>query len=130
MLSQPFRNICVLHATGECCIDKRLKEHNILQAIARVNRVFEDKAYGLVIDYQGIFGEMNQALEIYAALEREGFDREDIEGALVDMRVEIAKLPTLHAAMWDVFKGVTNRQDHESLQQWLQPQDLTGRQVA
>jgi type I restriction enzyme, R subunit len=61
-----------------------LDEHNILQAIAQVNRVFEDKAYGLVIDYRGIFGEMNQALEIYAALEREGFDREDIEGALVD----------------------------------------------
>jgi type I restriction enzyme, R subunit len=104
-------------------IDKRLKEHNILQAIARVNRVFEGKDYGLVIDYRGIFGEMNQALEIYAALEREGFDREDIEGALVDVRVEIAKLPTLHAAVWDVFKGVTNRQDTESLQQWLEPQD-------
>jgi type I restriction enzyme, R subunit len=42
---------------------------------------------------------------------------------LVDVRVEIAKLPTLHAAVWDVFKGVTNRQDSESLQQWLQPQD-------
>jgi type I restriction enzyme, R subunit len=104
-------------------IDKRLKEHNILQAIARVNRVFEGKDYGLVIDYRGIFGEMNQALEIYAALEREGFDREDIEGALIDVRVEIAKLPTLHAAVWDVFKGVTNRQDLESLQQWLEPQD-------
>jgi type I restriction enzyme, R subunit len=100
-------------------IDKRLKEHNILQAIARVNRIFEGKDYGLVIDYRGIFGEMNQALEIYAALEREGFDREDIEGALVDVRVEIAKLPTLHAVVWDVFKGVTNRQDLESLQQWL-----------
>jgi type I restriction enzyme, R subunit len=104
-------------------IDKRLKEHNILQAIARVNRVFESKDYGLIIDYRGIFGEMNQALEIYAALEREGFDREDIEGALIDVRVEIAKLPTLHAAVWDVFKGVTNRQDLESLQQWLEPQD-------
>jgi type I restriction enzyme, R subunit len=104
-------------------IDKRLKEHNILQAIARVNRVFESKDYGLVIDYRGIFGEMNQALEIYAALEREGFDREDVEGALVDVRVEIAKLPTLHAAVWDVFKGVTNRQDLESLQQWLESQD-------
>jgi type I restriction enzyme, R subunit len=104
-------------------IDKRLKEHNILQAIARVNRVFEGKDYGLVIDYRGIFGEMNQALEIYAALELEGFDREDIEGALVDVRVEIAKLPTLHAAVWDVFKGVNNRQDTESLQQWLEPQD-------
>jgi type I restriction enzyme, R subunit len=104
-------------------IDKRLKEHNILQAIARVNRVFENKDYGLVIDYRGIFGEMNQALEIYAAMEREGFDREDIEGALVDVRLEIAKLPTLHAAVWDVFKGVTNLQDTESLQQWLEPQD-------
>jgi type I restriction enzyme, R subunit len=104
-------------------IDKRLKEHNILQAIARVNRVFEGKDYGLVIDYRGIFGEMNQALEIYAALEREGFDREDVEGALVDVRVEIAKLPTLHAVVWDVFKGVTNLQDLESLQQWLEPQD-------
>jgi type I restriction enzyme, R subunit len=104
-------------------IDKRLKEHNILQAIARVNRVFEGKDYGLVIDYRGIFGEMNQALEIYAALEREGFDREDVEGALVDVRVEITKLPTLHAVVWDVFKGVTNLQDLESLQQWLEPQD-------
>ncbi len=104
-------------------IDKRLKEHNILQAIARVNRVFEGKQYGLVIDYRGIFGEMTDALEIYDRLEREGFDREDVEGALVDVRVEIAKLPTLHAAVWDVFKGVNNRQDTESLQQWLEPQD-------
>jgi type I restriction enzyme, R subunit len=104
-------------------IDKRLKEHNILQAIARVNRVFENKDYGLVIDYRGIFGEMTDALEIYDKLEREGFDREDVEGALVDVGVEIAKLPTLHAAVWDVFKGVTNLQDTESLQQWLEPQD-------
>jgi type I restriction enzyme, R subunit len=104
-------------------IDKRLKEHNILQAIARVNRVFESKQYGLVIDYRGIFGEMTDALEIYDRLEREGFDREDVEGALVDVRVEIAKLPTLHAAVWDVFKGVNNLQDTESLQQWLEPQD-------
>jgi type I restriction enzyme, R subunit len=104
-------------------IDKRLKEHNILQSIARVNRVFEGKDYGLVIDYRGIFGEMNQALEIYAALEWQGFGREDIEGALVDVRVEIAKLPTLHAAVWDIFKGVTNRQDRESLRQWFQLQD-------
>ncbi|WP_310487087.1 HsdR family type I site-specific deoxyribonuclease [Chamaesiphon sp. VAR_69_metabat_338] len=104
-------------------IDKRLKEHNILQAIARVNRVFENKDYGLVIDYRGIFGEMTDALEIYDKLERDGFDREDVEGALVDVRIEIAKLPTLHAAVWDVFKGVNNLQDTESLQQWLEPQD-------
>ena len=104
-------------------IDKRLKEHNILQAIARVNRVFSGKDYGLVIDYRGIFGEMNNALEIYAALEREGFDRDDIVGALLDVQAEIAKLPTYHAAIWDIFKGVSNLQDTESLQQWLHPAD-------
>src|SRR5690606_18034197 len=48
-------------------VDKRLKEHNILQAIARVNRVFEGKAHGLVIDYRGIFGELNDAIDTYAA---------------------------------------------------------------
>jgi type I site-specific restriction-modification system R (restriction) subunit len=97
-------------------IDKRLKEHNILQAISRVNRVFEGKDYGLVIDYRGIFGEMNQALEIYAALEREGFDREDIEGALIDVRVEIVKLPTLHAAVWeDIFDLDRSNAEIESI---------------
>lgn len=88
-----------------------------------MNRVFDGKDFGLVIDYRGIFGEVNQALEIYAALELEGFDRDDIIGSLVDIQVEIAKLPTHHAAVWDAFKGVSNLQDSESLQQWLQPQD-------
>jgi len=105
-------------------IDKRLKEHNILQAIARVNRIFAGKEEGLIIDYRGIFGEMNDALKIYAALEREGFEREDIIGALVNIQTEIAKLSTLHAIVWDVFKGVTNHQDTEAMQQWLQPQDV------
>ncbi len=104
-------------------LDKRLKEHNILQAIARVNRVFAGKDYGLVIDYRGIFGDMTDAMKLYDALEQEGFDREDIIGALVDIQTEIAKLPTHHAAVWDVFKGVSNLQDTESLQQWLYPQD-------
>ncbi len=104
-------------------LDKRLKEHNILQAIARVNRVFAGKDYGLVIDYRGIFGDMTDAMKLYDALEQEGFDREDIVGALVDVQIEIAKLPTHHAAVWDVFKGVSNLQDTESLQQWLYPPD-------
>ena len=104
-------------------IDKRLREHNILQAIARVNRVFEGKDSGFVIDYRGIFGEMSEAMDMYAALEREGFDLEDIVGVLVDVREEIAKLPTRHAAVWDVFKGVANRGDTEAMQQHLGPQD-------
>jgi type I restriction enzyme R subunit len=110
-------------------LDKRLKEHSILQAIARVNRVFsgenpgDTKDFGLIIDYRGIFGELNDALELYAALEREGFDAEDIRGALTNVSEEIAKLPTRHASVWDSFKGVVNKQDTEAMQQHLQPQD-------
>jgi type I site-specific restriction-modification system R (restriction) subunit len=89
--------------------------------ISEVQRFWKD--YGLVIDYRGIFGDMTDAMKLYDALEQEGFDRADIVGALVDVQTEIAKLSTHHAAVWDVFKGVSNLQDTESLQQWLYPQD-------
>lgn len=104
-------------------LDKRLKEHSILQAIARVNRVFEGKDHGLVIDYRGIFGDMNEVLELYAALEREGFDLGDVRGGLADIAEEIATLPTKHAAVWDIFKGVENARDVEAMQRWLEPAD-------
>lgn len=104
-------------------IDKRLRDHNILQAVARVNRVFEGKDHGLVIDYRGIFGEMTEAIELYNALEREGFDPEDVHGGLIDITEELAKLPTNHAAVWDHFKGVKNKADTEAMQQWLEPKD-------
>ena len=104
-------------------VDKRLKEHSILQAVARVNRVSEGKDQGLVIDYRGIFGEMNEALELYAALEREGFDLSDVQGALTDVSAEVAKLPTRHASVWEVFHGVENLRDLEAVQRWLEPED-------
>lgn len=105
-------------------VDKRLKEHNILQAIARVNRLYdEDKEYGYIVDYRGIFGDLNEAIELYDALEREGFDSSDVEGTLTNIRELIAKLPTHHSAVWDVFNGVGNKTDNEAMQQWLEPQD-------
>lgn len=104
-------------------IDKKLKEHNILQAIARVNRVFEGKAYGLVIDYRGIFGELNEAIDTYAALENEGFDKEDIEGTIVNTDIEISQLAERHTNVWEIFKEVKNKSDTESLQRHLEPID-------
>lgn len=104
-------------------LDKRLKEHNILQAIARVNRLFEGKDYGLIIDYRGIFGELNDAIDTYAALENEGFDKEDIEGSLTDISEEIRLLPQRHTNVWEVFKEVGNQKDLEAMQRHLEPED-------
>jgi type I restriction enzyme R subunit len=104
-------------------LDKRLKEHNILQAIARVNRLFEGKDYGLIIDYRGIFGELNEAIDTYAALENEGFDPEDIEGTLTDITEEIKLLPQRHTNVWEVFKEVENQKDLEAMQRHLEPED-------
>ena len=103
-------------------LDKRLKEHNILQAIARVNRLYDGKDYGLIVDYRGIFNELHEALDIYAALEAEGFDPADVAGTLENVDVEIGLLKTRHGHVWDVFNGV-NRQDLEALQRHLEPQD-------
>jgi hypothetical protein len=50
-------------------ITKPLREHSLLQAIARVNRLSEGKDYGLVIDYYGVLGELDEAINTYSALE-------------------------------------------------------------
>lgn len=104
-------------------IDKRLKEHNILQAIARVNRLYEGKDYGLIIDYRGIFGELNEAIDTYAALENEGFDREDVEGTLTDVVEEIKCLSERHSNVWEIFKDVINKKDIEAMQRHLEPEE-------
>jgi len=85
---------------------KSLREHNLLQAIARVNRLYEDgakeKKFGFIIDYEGLLGELDAALSAYSALA--GFDAADLDGTVHDVRGEIRKLPQLHDQLWDLFK--------------------------
>ena len=47
-------------------IDKPMKGHNLMQAIARVNRVYKDKPGGLVVDYLGIAADLKEALSFYS----------------------------------------------------------------
>jgi type I restriction enzyme R subunit len=100
---------------------KPLRDHTLLQAIARVNRLFEDedqeKQFGFIIDYEGLLGELDKALTTYSAFE--GFDAEDVAGALTDIREEIKKLPQLHEQLWDLFKEVSNKKDMEQFEQFL-----------
>jgi type I restriction enzyme, R subunit len=102
-------------------IDKPLKEHSLLQAISRVNRLFEGKEFGYIIDYRGVLGELNAALNTYNALA--AFDTDDVAGIIVDTSEEVKKLPLYHAALWDVFKEVPNKQDTEALERFLEPED-------
>ena len=53
-------------------VDKPMKSHNLMQAIARVNRVFRDKQGGLVVDYIGIASDLKQALKEYTASKGRG----------------------------------------------------------
>ncbi len=96
---------------------RTLKEHTLLQAIARVNRVEEGKEFGYIVDYMGNLGHLDEALGIYTALE--GYDPGDVQDAVLDVQRELDELPQRHAALVDVFKDCPNRNDSESLERWL-----------
>lgn len=100
---------------------KPLKEHNLLQAIARVNRLFEEngveKQFGFIIDYEGLLGELDNALTTYSAFD--GYDDGDLAGTVHDVREEIRRLPQLHDQLWDLFKSVRNKKDMEEFERFL-----------
>lgn len=106
-------------------IDKPLKQHNLIQAIARVNRIHEEKKFGLLIDYRGILKELDTAITSYQDLAERtqgGFDIDDIQGLYSDVVTEYKRLPKLHKALWDVFSGVKNKSDREQFRHVLIPE--------
>ncbi|MFA8451184.1 MAG: type I restriction endonuclease subunit R [Bacteroidales bacterium] len=86
---------------------RSLKEHTLLQAVARVNRVYPGKDYGYIIDYYGNLENLDNALDTYSGLE--GFDKEDLKGTLTNINEEIRKLPQAHAELWDIFKSLQGK---------------------
>lgn len=101
---------------------KPLRAHNLLQAIARVNRLFKGKEYGYIIDYVGILGNLDEALTEYSALE--DFDEEDLTNTVIDIRDEIRKVPVRHAEVWDIFRGVYDKNDIEALERHMAAKDI------
>jgi type I restriction enzyme, R subunit len=96
---------------------RMLKEHSLLQAIARVNRVADGKDFGYIVDYCSVLGELSEALSSYSALE--GFDEADLAGTVYSIQSEIEKLGQVYSELWDVFRGVKNTGDEEALEQHL-----------
>ncbi|ADJ28232.1 type I restriction endonuclease subunit R [Nitrosococcus watsonii] len=80
-----------------CChtmyVDKPMKGHNLMQAIARVNRVFKDKPGGLVVDYIGIANELKQALKTYTDAKGKGSPTHSAEEAYA---ILLEKLAIIH----------------------------------
>lgn len=102
---------------------RRLQNHTLLQAIARVNRIFDEgKEFGYILDYVGILGELDRALSEYAALA--GYDQIDIEGSLTNVKGEVDTLPEKYAALLDIFKGVGNTLDQEEYELLLADDEL------
>ncbi|MEG3152206.1 HsdR family type I site-specific deoxyribonuclease [Sphingomonas sp. ZT3P38] len=98
-----------------------LQEHGLLQAIARVNRLFETeddtKEDGRIVDYAGILGELDEALTNYSAFA--DYDEGDVAQALVSIREQTETLPDKHAALLDLFKGIGNAADQEAYERHL-----------
>ncbi|HDM36732.1 MAG TPA: HsdR family type I site-specific deoxyribonuclease, partial [Candidatus Syntrophoarchaeum butanivorans] len=89
-------------------LDKPLKEHRLLQAVARTNRPYMDlKEAGVVIDYVGILREFKRALEMYS--------EEDIKGALYSFKNIRNEFDRLIKEIMDIFKDIPMEYDRETL---------------
>ncbi|MHA7586641.1 type I restriction endonuclease subunit R [Vibrio harveyi] len=105
-------------------IDKPLKQHNLIQAIARVNRLHQQKEFGYLIDYRGILKELDATIADYQDLAERtqgGFDINDLKGLYSRMDTEYKKLPGLYSELWAIFAEVPNKQDGPALRQVLAP---------
>ena len=79
-------------------LDRKLKEHALLKAIARVNRTASGKTRGFIVDYFGLSDYLTEALDM--------FSKEDVAGALQDLKDEIPKLKAMHTRVMAHFKGI------------------------
>ncbi|MBA4411635.1 MAG: restriction endonuclease subunit R [Odoribacter sp.] len=103
-------------------LTRNLQGHKLLQAIARVNRIYPDKEFGYIIDYYGVIENLDDALQLYSSFEE--FDSDDLEGTLVNINEEIKKLPQKYSELWDIFKIITNKRDAEAYQLLLKDEAI------
>ena len=101
---------------------RKLREHTLLQAIARVNRLYQGKEYGYIVDYENVLGELDKALTTYDELE--GFDSTDLAGFLISINERVAQLPQQHSELWDLFKEIKNSHDEEKYEVLLADEGL------
>jgi type I restriction enzyme, R subunit len=97
-------------------LDSPLKEHTLLQAIARVNRKAEGKTYGMVVDYWGVSDALQEALAV--------FSPSDVKGAMQPKVDELPRLQTRHASAMRFFQTLKEKNDLDACVALLEPEDV------
>lgn len=82
-------------------IDRSLKEHTLMQAIARVNRTYKGKDAGFVVDYHGLSDYLTEALEMFSS--------EDVQGAYQTLKDEIPRLQATHTRVANMFSALKSK---------------------
>lgn len=100
-------------------IDKELKEHGLLQAIARTNRLCEGKDYGLIVDYRGLIEKLDAAMDMYSGAGLENFDSGDLKGVVVDIMSAVGDLRNTYSQLVELFAPVSDMSDSEAVEVFL-----------
>ncbi|MCD6229324.1 MAG: type I restriction endonuclease subunit R, partial [Candidatus Diapherotrites archaeon] len=98
-------------------LDSPLKEHTLLQAIARVNRTYKNKKYGLIVDYWGVSQDLQDALDMFTVEESKGMIHTDYKKEI------LPRLQAAHNAAMNFFMDV-DKKDTEACVQSLAPEDI------
>jgi len=104
---------------------RTLTGHTLLQAIARVNRLFDGKEYGLILDYSGVIEELDEAIDFYSQLAE--FDESDLEETVRYLEEEAAKLSQYHSDLWELFASLKGNADPEVFAQSLRDEEKRNR---
>ena len=97
-------------------IDKELKEHGLLQAIARTNRLREGKEYGLIVDYRGLIQKLDAAMDMYSGASLENFEGGDLKGVVVDVLEALGQLRAAYTNLMDLFSDIKDLSDTEAVE--------------
>ncbi len=101
-------------------IDKELKEHGLLQAIARTNRLSEGKDYGLIVDYRGLIQNLDAAMDMYSGSGLENFESGDLKGIAVDVMSAVGEIREAYSQLMDLFTSAgCNTSDAEAVEVYL-----------
>ena len=104
-------------------ITRNLEGHTLLQAIARVNRTYEGKEEGYIVDYANILENLDKAITQYSSFS--DYDEEDLKGVLYSVREEIMKLPKISQDLKNFFPNLDiNKNKEEDFENFLVDEEV------